>query len=535
MAVPYSFGSATSAIPLSQLDSNFATVITLGNTAIQLGNTVTTLNNMTLANVTISSGSVTLTSASVTNANVTSTLTLDGGTANGVAYLNTSKVVTTGSALTFDGTNLGIGYSTAYGKLNVNSMAAPASSGNMNSGLVIGNGASGTAINMGTYDSGSTATSYGWISAAYVTNAGITNSLVLQPNGGNLGLGVTPSAWNSGAKVLELGGGTFQTFGTNQIAVNQNFYYNSSAQYIYKTTAAATQYQQIFGEHRFYNAPSGTANTSFTFTQAMTLDASGNLLLGNSSFTNAQKLNVNGVGQFGSYSGNGPAAYVGSNSSGGYIGGYDASNSANNVLAFFAGSTYGEKARIDSSGNFYIANTTFLNGFGAENVSEFMYAGGASGYCAINTKTSNSALYISRTSAATTGGLINFASNGSTVGSISYNGSTTVLNPTSDSRLKENIVDAGSGLEKINAVRIRSFNWKANNNFTDFGVIAQELHEVAPECVLVGGDELNEKGEPKNPWCAQPYVLVPAMIKAIQEQQALIESLTTRLASLESK
>jgi hypothetical protein len=55
MAVPYTFGSATTSIPLSQLDSNFATTITLGNTAIQLGNTVTTLNNITMANVTVSS------------------------------------------------------------------------------------------------------------------------------------------------------------------------------------------------------------------------------------------------------------------------------------------------------------------------------------------------------------------------------------------------------------------------------------------------------------------------------------------------
>lgn len=55
MPVPYTFGTATSAIPLSQLDSNFSTAITIGNTAVQLGNTVTTLNNMTLANVTISS------------------------------------------------------------------------------------------------------------------------------------------------------------------------------------------------------------------------------------------------------------------------------------------------------------------------------------------------------------------------------------------------------------------------------------------------------------------------------------------------
>jgi hypothetical protein len=57
MAVPYTFGSATTSIPLSQLDSNFATAITLGNTAVQLGNTITTLTGVTnLA----SSGSLTL-------------------------------------------------------------------------------------------------------------------------------------------------------------------------------------------------------------------------------------------------------------------------------------------------------------------------------------------------------------------------------------------------------------------------------------------------------------------------------------------
>jgi hypothetical protein len=57
MAVPYTFGSATTSIPLSQLDSNFATTITLGNTAVQLGNTITTLTGVTnLA----SSGALTL-------------------------------------------------------------------------------------------------------------------------------------------------------------------------------------------------------------------------------------------------------------------------------------------------------------------------------------------------------------------------------------------------------------------------------------------------------------------------------------------
>lgn len=72
MAVPYTFAGATSSIPLSQLDQNFATTITLGNTAIQLGNTVTTLNNMTFANVTITSGTVTATLSNASVANVTS-------------------------------------------------------------------------------------------------------------------------------------------------------------------------------------------------------------------------------------------------------------------------------------------------------------------------------------------------------------------------------------------------------------------------------------------------------------------------------
>lgn len=55
MPVPNTFANATTTIPLSDLDNNFATAITIGNTAVQLGNTVTTLNNMTFANVTISS------------------------------------------------------------------------------------------------------------------------------------------------------------------------------------------------------------------------------------------------------------------------------------------------------------------------------------------------------------------------------------------------------------------------------------------------------------------------------------------------
>jgi len=94
MAVPYTFGSATTSIPLSQLDSNFATTITLGNTSIQLGNTVTTLNNMTLGNVTISSG----TSNLQTNvANATGVLVVANGGTGLSSIPHTITVLTSGS------------------------------------------------------------------------------------------------------------------------------------------------------------------------------------------------------------------------------------------------------------------------------------------------------------------------------------------------------------------------------------------------------------------------------------------------------
>ena len=89
MAVPNIFGTATSAIPLSQLDTNFATAITLGNTAVYLGNTTTSLGNVTLTNVTISSGNVTLTGANVSGTANVSTLIVTGNTTIGNADTDT--------------------------------------------------------------------------------------------------------------------------------------------------------------------------------------------------------------------------------------------------------------------------------------------------------------------------------------------------------------------------------------------------------------------------------------------------------------
>jgi hypothetical protein len=61
---------------------------------------------------------------SFTNLNVSNNLTLSGGTANGVLYLNGSKVTTSGTALVFDGTNLGIGTSSPAQRLVISNAGA---------------------------------------------------------------------------------------------------------------------------------------------------------------------------------------------------------------------------------------------------------------------------------------------------------------------------------------------------------------------------------------------------------------------------
>jgi len=120
--------------------------------------------------------------------------------------------------------------------------------------------------------------------------AGGFKDIVLNSQGGNLGLGVTPSAWNSGYKAVVVGG----TNSNNQVGgiasgsgitiVSTNYYRSATPSDLYAGTGYAMQYKQISGEHQWFTAPSGTANTAITsFNQVMTLDAIGNLGLGTTS------------------------------------------------------------------------------------------------------------------------------------------------------------------------------------------------------------------------------------------------------------
>jgi hypothetical protein len=110
---------------------------------------------------------------------------------------------------------------------------------------------------------------------------------------GNLGLGVTPSAWWSSVSALQVKGAALLSSGVTSSSV-ANAYLNSSAAWTYYGTGNATHYEQTLGQHRWYTAASGTAGNAITFTQAMTLDASGNLGIGTTS--PSSKLDVSATG-----------------------------------------------------------------------------------------------------------------------------------------------------------------------------------------------------------------------------------------------
>ena len=106
---------------------------------------------------------------------------------------------------------------------------------------------------------------------------------------GNLGLGVTPSAWGSNYKAIDItASASFVGSGGTSAFVANNAY-NDGSTWRYKTSTASIG-TQLFGlnpngsgGYAFFTAPSGTAGNAITFTQAMTLDASGDLLLGTTS------------------------------------------------------------------------------------------------------------------------------------------------------------------------------------------------------------------------------------------------------------
>jgi hypothetical protein len=389
------------------------------------------------------------------------TPTYTAGTANGVAYLNGSKVLTTGSALVFDGTHLGVG--------------------------------------------------------------------------------VTPSAW-VGYKVMQAGIASFAGGSSGAYLLQDNaFTDNSGAGWKYINSGyAAAQYYAASGAHVWRTAASGTAGNAITFTQAMTLDASGNLLVGTTtSYGNRLSIVPSST----------PTTAAGANAL--QIGESSSNTGYRLQLGYFNDPTNGFVSSIQS--------------YGAGSPNNLVLQG-AGGNLLVGTTSSNSKLQVTtvenqnvidvRASSSTyaqTGVqvLIDRNTTNNSFYAIAYynvnagnykflvadSGNVTNTNNSygaiSDVKLKENIVDATPKLAELMQVKVRNYNLKSDPNHKQLGVIAQELESVFPAMIDESSDR-DAKGNVLETTTKQVKysVFVPMLIKAIQEQQALITQLQADVAQL---
>jgi hypothetical protein len=362
---------------------------------------------------------------------------------------------------------------------------------------------------------------------------------------GNMGLGVTPSAWNTGGKAIEIknGGNGLYSTGTNTLYQLSNSFLNSAGDFKYSSTNFATLYTQYNGTHSWSLAPSGTAGNTVTFTQAMTLDASGRLGIGATSLVATLDVQAaTGTFRLASSTGTNAAYLYATNTGGDFYIGRDNSTGAtfgtnsaySSVLwsagaypmAFFTNGT--ERARIDSSGLLTVKNANNVGAVWGECTSASFTDVVLRARAARNTTNNTFSVFeYYNTGSATIKCLI--ADSGNITNT---NGSYGTI---SDVKNKENIVDATPKLNKVNQLQVRSFNFKGDD-LKQIGFIAQEFEQVFPSMVEehtdkdADGNNLGTKTK-----TIKTSVLVPILVKAIQEQQSLIESLTLRLTALENK
>lgn len=193
--------------------------------------------------------------------------------------------------------------------------------------------------------------------------------------------------------------------------------------------------------------------------------------------------------------------------------------SASSNLAFWTfesgGSGWAERMRLDSSGNLLVGTTSANAKFEVV---------GVNGQVGIRATVSNSGdINAQLITNQTSGSAIQFYTSGTTsAGSISVSGSSTAYNTTSDRRLKDNIAPAPSASDVIDAIQIVSHDWKAApDEHVTYGVIAQDLHAVAPQAVLQGDDG----EEVEKTWGVDYSKLVPMLIKEIQALRARVAAL----------
>lgn len=364
---------------------------------------------------------------------------------------------------------------------------------------------------------------------------------------GNVGLGVTPSAWQSSTKAVQLTGGSVAGLSATDFRLYGNAYENAGSKYV--TTNAASMYRLSANQHIWYNAPSGTANNAITWTQVMTLDSSGRLLVGSTaketyggnvvefSGANIATPGANDTGNLTIFTTNNQAANIGAVLSLGgrysgstvYAFGAIAARKSNSTtgnaegyLQFYttdSGNAIVERMRIDSSGNLLVGVTS-----GTDHI---ISKTGGYALQVLQSGQNNNVLLIAGTSTSSSQNFVVFAQGGSTRGTISTDGSTTSYNTSSDYRLKENIAPMTGALDTVAKLNPVTYTWKSNGSAGQ-GFIAHELQAVVPDAVTGEKDAVDEEGNAVYQGVDTSF-LVATLTAAIQELKAEVDALKAQI------
>jgi len=309
-------------------------------------------------------------------------------------------------------------------------------------------------------------------------------------NAGYVGIGTIPGSWNT-IKAIEIGhtGNFYSGFdGGSAIYMGNGAYYNTGWKYAFTGTAVSLA---DFGQSAFtfYRAGSGTAGNAISFTATMALTSNGYVGIGTTS--PAGKFQVN-LPAYTNEDADANHAIFGSGTSGyGVRIGYGESANSGYINVLKPGVAWS---------NFYIqtATTTFVT-------------------------------------SGTTRAVIN-GSGLSVTGAITATGDVTAYS--SDKRLKENVVNIPSALDKILSLNGVTYDWNKkaldfgfvpDNRKHDVGLLAQEVQSVLPEAIAPAPfDTDSTTGESisgENYLTVRYEKLVALLVEGMKEQQTQINEL----------
>jgi hypothetical protein len=361
------------------------------------------------------------------------------------------------------------------------------------------------------------------------------------------------SLWNlSGANINYTAGsvgiGTSNTFGNSLASVAQGItVFNVGATMpffqTYVSTAGSNLKTWRHGGDASGNYLFQTVNDAYSSaTEYVRITSGGFVGIGTTTPTTNLQVNGSGSGTFGVY--NDPLIVKGSAFTYLHLLGTD--NQAG-IIYNRNGST-GWFTGLDNDGKFKFGYMSSMNQTGLTNAKDSgspslildtagkVAIGGTGNFGQLSAIQSGAGGYCIGTSAANNGGTfyhMQFTENGTQRGSITSNGGSTSYVTGSDYRLKDNIEPMTNALAKVTQLKPSTWTWKSNNN-NGQGFIAHELQAVVPDAVVGEKDAVDKDGNPEYQGIDTSF-LVATLTAAIQEQQAIIENLKTRIEILENK